>query len=161
MPKEIRPCAFSSHAVPRSGLSCNLLSLTRAAPFPAVRGERLFLRCSYLGTRARPPWPWCEAAAPHLFPVAPHPLLQKTGLGTHTSVGTGDTLLTLSCEIFPLASQRCTGQSRLAAACSRQVLWSPASGFCCSIPLARDLSPHGCGVSFPCAPPELMMWLFY
>lgn len=104
MPKEIRPCAFSSRAVPRSGLSCNLLSPTHADPFPAMRGEELFLCCSYLGTRARPPWPWCEDAASHMFPVAPHPVLLKTGLGTHASVGTGDTLLTLSCEIFPLPS---------------------------------------------------------
>lgn len=39
MPKEIRPRAFSSHAVPRSRLSRNLLSLTRAPPSLAVHGE--------------------------------------------------------------------------------------------------------------------------
>jgi len=79
MPKEIRPCAFSSRAVPRSGLSCNLLSPTRATPSRAVHGEGALLCCSSLGTGAGPPRPWREAAAPRMFPMAPHAMMLKAG----------------------------------------------------------------------------------
>lgn len=132
MPKEIRPHAFSSPAVPRSGLSCNLLSPTRAAPSPPVRGEGASLCRSSLGTGAGPPRPWCEAAAPSTLPMASHAVMLKAGPGRCASVGTAD---------FVLASQQCARQPRLAAACSRRVPWSPASGFCCSIPPAGDVGP--------------------
>lgn len=93
----------------------------------------------FLGYWSWPPWPWCEAAAAGVLP------------SHETQDRAREMWWHWHCQLHPGFPVMCPLAE--AAACSRQVLESPASRFCCSILPAKVGHPHNASyrACFACA----------